>query len=58
MNWIGGHRCRSGVKIPGAFLCYTSASIGKKVFAKIVLVDRHTVRKWRSGGLPHKRFLR
>ena len=35
LNWIGrGHGYRSRVKSPGAFLCYTSASIGKKYLPK------------------------
>ena len=36
------------------FICYISASIGKKVFAKIVLFDRYVVEKWGSGATPSR----
>ena len=34
------------------FICYILASIGKTVFGKIVLPDRHAVEKGEYGGLP------
>ena len=60
LNWIGGggHRSRSGLKVHGAFICYTSALISRKVFAKIVLSNGYAVEKWGPGDLPPEKFLK
>ena len=38
--------------MPGVLLCYTAASVGKEVFAKMVLFDKHAVGRCGSEGLP------
>ena len=38
-------------------ISYTSASISKKEFAKIVLFDRHVAEKWGIGVLPPENLL-
>ena len=44
--------------MPGAFIRYKSASIGKIISAKIVLFDSPANEKWGSGGLPPEKSLR
>ena len=59
LNWIGGGgvaEVEVNLRPGGTFLCYTSASVSKKAFAKIFLSGRHGVKKWESGGLPPEEF--
>ena len=57
LNWIGGGGdIEVELRAGGAFTCYISASIAKKVFAKKDLRDRHGGEKLGSGGLAPRKL--